>query len=281
MFLYGVITAYLHALIKLSLILLSFNATLASISKFQEQPRDLTTLAPFMNPNSPPLTPALLIAYTQALLPSLLEVTKEATPSPKLLKLPKLLWAVEDSQQADSLSLLLQKQDEQEVFAMNGHADKEENEENKTEENKAKKNRVENSIKPDIEISTLAKLSHQYSPQRFELACFWLPTMSAEQLQQFIPTIMRYRDLYAAHLLIAVKDKIDLRAYGFMPFDILGDQAVDTAITAIDSHTADHLLPAASSLTLWQFNLYDYKRLPNWLNSKYWANPENWDKYRW
>jgi len=139
-----------------------------------------------MNPNSPPLTPALLIAYTQALLPSLLEVTKEATPSPKLLRLPKLLWAVEDSQQADSLSLLLQKQDEQEVFAMNGHADKEENE-----ENEAKKNRVKNSIKPDIEISTLAKLSHQYSPQRFELACFWLPTMSADQLEQFIPTIMR------------------------------------------------------------------------------------------
>jgi len=276
LFLYGVITAYLNALIKLSLILLSFNATLASISKFQEQPRDLTTLAPFMNPNSPPLTPALLIAYTQALLPSLLEVTKEATPWPKLLRLPKLLWAVEDSQQADSLSLLLQKQDEQEVFAMNGHADKEENE-----ENEAKKKRVENSIKPDIEISTLAKLSHQYSPQRFELACFWLPTMSAEQLQQFIPTIMRYRDLYAAHLLIAVKDKIDLRAYGFMPFDILGDQAIDTAITAIDSHTAERLLPAASSLTLWQFNLYDYKRLPNWLNSKYWANPENWDKHRW
>ncbi len=273
MFLYGVIAAYLNALIKLSLILLSFNATLASISKFQEQPRDLTTLAPFMNPNSPPLTPALLIAYTQALLPSLLKVTKEATPSPKLLK---LLWAVEDSQQAESLSLLLQKQDEQEVFAMNSHADKEENE-----ENEAKKNRVENSIKPDIEISTLAKLSHQYSPQRFELACFWLPTMSAEKLQQFIPTIMRYRDLYAAHLLIAVKDKIDLRAYGFMPFDILGDQAVDTAITAIDSPTADHLLPSASSLTLWQFNLYDYKRLPNWLNSKYWANPENWDKHRW
>ncbi|MCG3882567.1 DUF6231 family protein [Psychrobacter sp. Ps3] len=229
-----------------------------------------------MNPNSPPLTPALLIAYTQALLPSLLEVTKEATTSPKLLKLPKLLWAVEDSQQADSLSLLLQKQDEQELFAMNSHTDKEENE-----ENEAKEKRVENSIKPDIEISTLAKLSHQYSPQRFELACFWLPTMSAEQLQQFIPTIMRYRDLYAAHLLIAVKDKIDLRAYGFMPFDILGDQAVDTAITAIDSPTAERLLPAASSLTLWQFNLYDYKHLPNWLNSKYWANPENWDKYRW
>ena len=44
-------------------------------------------------------------------------------------------------------------------------------------------------------------------------------------------------------------------------------------------------MPAAAhafgSATLWQFNLYDYKQLPNWLNADYWANPENWDKHRW
>lgn len=31
----------------------------------------------------------------------------------------------------------------------------------------------------------------------------------------------------------------------------------------------------------WQFNLYDYKRQPDWLNARFWANPENFDKYRW
>ncbi len=32
---------------------------------------------------------------------------------------------------------------------------------------------------------------------------------------------------------------------------------------------------------IWQFNILSYKQTPDWLNSKYWANPENWDKYRW
>lgn len=29
------------------------------------------------------------------------------------------------------------------------------------------------------------------------------------------------------------------------------------------------------------FDISDYKRTPDWLNSKYWANPRLWDKYRW
>ncbi len=32
---------------------------------------------------------------------------------------------------------------------------------------------------------------------------------------------------------------------------------------------------------LWQFNILEYKQTPDWLNSRYWANPENWGKYRW
>lgn len=34
-------------------------------------------------------------------------------------------------------------------------------------------------------------------------------------------------------------------------------------------------------LGLYYFDLYDYKRTPNWLNPKYWAHPERWDKDRW
>ncbi|AOV18026.1 hypothetical protein BJI67_14000 [Acidihalobacter aeolianus] len=36
-----------------------------------------------------------------------------------------------------------------------------------------------------------------------------------------------------------------------------------------------------SSLALYHFDLYDYKRTPDWLNSRHWANPERWDKARW
>lgn len=35
------------------------------------------------------------------------------------------------------------------------------------------------------------------------------------------------------------------------------------------------------SLTLFTYDLADYKNVPDWLNSKYWANPEMFDKYWW
>lgn len=31
----------------------------------------------------------------------------------------------------------------------------------------------------------------------------------------------------------------------------------------------------------WQFNILEYKQVPDWLNAKFWANPENFGKYRW
>jgi len=36
-----------------------------------------------------------------------------------------------------------------------------------------------------------------------------------------------------------------------------------------------------TDFALWQFNILTYKHVPDWFNSKFWANPENWDKYRW
>lgn len=128
-----------------------------------------------------------------------------------------------------------------------------------------------------MHLSTLSELTQQQLLKRYELACFWLPTLSAELLPQYIPLLMRYRDLYAAHLLIAIDSTIDLKAYGFTPFDIL-DQP---SLKANSTNDIDLSLPATSSSTLWQFNLYDYKQLPNWLNADYWANPENWGKHRW
>jgi len=34
-------------------------------------------------------------------------------------------------------------------------------------------------------------------------------------------------------------------------------------------------------LELYQFNLDDYKTTPDWLNSRFWANPERWDSDFW
>ncbi len=32
---------------------------------------------------------------------------------------------------------------------------------------------------------------------------------------------------------------------------------------------------------LYRFNIHDYKDVPDWLNSRYWANPERWGRERW
>jgi hypothetical protein len=33
--------------------------------------------------------------------------------------------------------------------------------------------------------------------------------------------------------------------------------------------------------SLYQYNLDNYKKTPDWFNSKHWANPDLWDKYFW
>lgn len=35
------------------------------------------------------------------------------------------------------------------------------------------------------------------------------------------------------------------------------------------------------SVWVYEFDMATYKTTPDWLNSRYWANPELWDKYRW
>lgn len=203
------------------------------------------------------VTLPLLIDYIDALLPTLTQnndVQADAqTTAKEVNDKPELLWITEDKNTLSSLSTELK-----------NHAS-------------FKEGGATTEPADGYALSTLLALSQQPVSERYELACFWLPTLSAELLPQYIPLLMRYRDLYAAHLLIALDSSIDLKAYGFTPFDILDEPSVKvTGSSAIDDS-----LPDASLPTLWQFNLYDYKQLPNWLNADYWANPENWGKHRW
>lgn len=216
------------------------------------------------------VTLPLLIAYIDALLPTLAQATDAQTNTqsdskstkhkiddkPKLL--PDLLWVTEDKNTLALLNTALTNYAASQASDTTQPADK-------------------------LASSTLLALNQQPVSERYELVCFWLPTLSAEQLQQYIPLLMRYRDLYAAHLLIALEHNIDLQPYGFTPFDILQTSTLteETDLSGADMTQMPAAAHALGSATLWQFNLYDYKQLPNWLNADYWANPENWDKHRW
>ena len=188
------------------------------------------------------ITLPLLIDYVEALLPSLTIQANASTTTESTDNDTELLWVVPDQNARLALKTLLK-----------------------------------NTRSP--QISTLLELNQRQLPERYELACFWLPTLSPELLQQYIPLLMRYRDLYAAHLLIALDDTLDLKAYGFTPFDILHEPSLEMNTTEQTEQPLS--VKSSASARLWQFNLYDYKQLPNWLNADYWANPENWGKHRW
>ena len=101
--------------------------------------------------------------------------------------------------------------------------------------------------------------------QRFDLGFVILDTetmLSLDQ-QQKTQMLVKLRDLFAKRIVVVSKlhDEQLLRALGFT-------QLIDKT-----THESD--------FALWQFNILTYKHIPDWFNSKFWANPENWDKFRW
>ena len=75
--------------------------------------------------------------------------------------------------------------------------------------------------------------------------------------------LVKLRDLMAKRIVVVsqLQDEKLLRSLGF-------SQLIDKTL-----HDRD--------FALWQFNILTYKHVPDWFNSKFWANPENWNKFRW
>lgn len=101
--------------------------------------------------------------------------------------------------------------------------------------------------------------------QRFDLAFVLLDTEEMSDLSsaQKSQLLVKLRDLLAKRMVVVTKrqDEALLRALGFTQL--------------MDKSQPQH------DVMLWQFNILTYKHVPDWFNSKFWANPENWDKYRW
>ena len=100
--------------------------------------------------------------------------------------------------------------------------------------------------------------------QRYDLAVVRLDHQEFSSFTQIQKTqlIVKLRDLWAKRIVICAEigDAKLMRALGFQ-------QLLDYQL--------------GEQQSLWLFNILSYKQVPDWLNAKYWANPENWDKYRW
>ena len=101
--------------------------------------------------------------------------------------------------------------------------------------------------------------------QRYDLAFVLFDTSEMQDIsvQEKSQMLVKLRDLMAKRLVVVSRlhEEQLLRSLGFTQL--------------IDKTTHD------SDFALWQFNILTYKHVPDWFNSKFWANPENWDKFRW
>jgi len=121
---------------------------------------------------------------------------------------------------------------------------------------------------PQVTIDTCAPgpLPAALAAQRFDLAVLvdcleHLPKRTGLQLLGGI------RNLNASRVAVLA----DLPACGWQDTDFFS-----LAMSASEKFRRDEQV-----LSLFTYDLRDYKQVPDWLNARFWANPENFGKYWW
>lgn len=108
-----------------------------------------------------------------------------------------------------------------------------------------------------------AALASAASRQRSELALACLARDGdARQARQLIAVM---RDLLARQLLV------------FVPENLLDD----TTLVGLGLTRQARFETEDGHWQAWSYDIRTYKSVPDWLNPRFWANPENWDKFRW
>lgn len=139
-----------------------------------------------------------------------------------------------------------------------------------------KEEQVQSAISVDItpqtqwqgqwEYCSLKEVTSLPFVKRYDLALVNLikfDNLNPEHAHHIEHAIVRLRDLFAKKVII------------------LADQSLKKSLRALGFNQFLAILPEESPVQLWQFNILTYKHVPDWFNSKFWANPENWNKYRW
>ncbi|NBA94599.1 DUF6231 family protein [Pseudomonas sp. R5(2019)] len=118
----------------------------------------------------------------------------------------------------------------------------------------------------EIHLAEPGPLPAALAAQRFDLALLvdCLEHLSPSAGKQLLGGI---RNLNASRIAVLA----DLRACGWQNTDFLA-----LALQASERFQRDEQV-----LSLYTYDLREYKQVPDWLNAKFWANPENFGKYWW
>ncbi|WP_194789314.1 DUF6231 family protein [Pseudomonas sp. UFMG81] len=117
-----------------------------------------------------------------------------------------------------------------------------------------------------IEVAAPGPLPAELAARRFDLAVLvdcleHLPKRGGLELLGGI------RNLNASRVAVLA----DLAACGWQDTDFFA-----LALSASEKFQRD-----GQVLSLFTYDLHDYKQVPDWLNARFWANPENFGKYWW
>ncbi|OEC54894.1 MULTISPECIES: DUF6231 family protein [Pseudomonadaceae] len=117
-----------------------------------------------------------------------------------------------------------------------------------------------------VEHAPAAPLSGAQAAQRYDLALLadcleHLPKRTGLELLGGI------RNLNASRIAVLV----DLTACDWQ----------DTDFFALALQATETFQREGQVLHLFTYDLHEYKQVPDWLNAKFWANPENFGKYWW
>lgn len=84
---------------------------------------------------------------------------------------------------------------------------------------------------------------------------------------------------HASAVIAALRDVYARRVLLFLPpaaFQWKSENLLGLGLTLLANYEID-----GQAYQAWSFDIRTYKSVPDWLNPRFWANPENWNKFRW
>ncbi len=124
---------------------------------------------------------------------------------------------------------------------------------------------AENVTLTHVAFESLEKSVGQLGRFDFVIVVDTLEKLKKQTAQQLVS---RLRDIHAKLLWVAVTDHSD---------DVFGSKdAIAQGMRMVEPQNF-----GSKDSQWYEFSLKFYKPVPQWLNAKNWANPQNWDKTRW
>jgi hypothetical protein len=88
--------------------------------------------------------------------------------------------------------------------------------------------------------------------------------------------VLEHLESHAAReLLAALRDRLARHTLIWVDLERSCLPAAELRALGFRQHACD------GAQALFGFDLYDYKARPDWLNARFWAHPERWDRHRW